>query len=255
MIRMFAFFMLLSGLVTGCSPSSGKATLIVSAPASMSDAVSEITRKFEASHPQVDVKVNFGASGSLKQQIEKGAPVDVYLSASKKEMDALTGKNLILKQTVHSFAGNSLVLIEPKTGSDHLQSLNDLTASRVKWVAIGEPKFVPAGRYADQALHSFHLWDDLKHKFVFGKDVRQVLTYVEQGQVNAGIVYKTDALTSKKVRIVQTLPENSHQPIQYFVGTVKQTKQAGIAAEYEKFLLSKQSIPILHKYGFVTKQQ
>lgn len=245
--------MLLISLVTGCSSASDKPTLIVSAPASMSDAVSEITRKFEASHPQVDVKVNFGASGSLEQQVEKGAPVDVYLSAGKKEMDTLTRKNLV--KTVHSFAGNSLVLIEPKDSADRIQSLKDLTNKNIKWLAIGEPGSVPAGRYAYQSLNSYHLWDNLKQKLVFGKDVRQVLTYVEKGNVNAGIVYKTDALTTKNIRIVQTLPENSHQPIQYFVGMVKQTQHANEAAEYENFLLSQESIRILHKYGFATKQQ
>jgi molybdate transport system substrate-binding protein len=247
-------FLILLG--TGCAAlaehSAEKTTIIVSAPASMSDAMTEIGRQYEKKHPQVKVQLNFGSSGALKRQIEKGAPVDVYISAGKKEVDDLVHSGRIDAGDVRCFAGNTLVLIQPAASSRPLHSLEDLKSPEVRWIAIGDPGTVPAGRYAAESLRHAQLWNTLKPKLVLSKDVRQVLTYVENRHVTAGIVYRTDALTTKKVRIVQTL--NNHQPILYCSGLVRHTGHPQTAKDFLSYLLSPSVATVLQKYGFSPKQ-
>jgi molybdate transport system substrate-binding protein len=241
---------------TGCTALSehptAKTTLIVSVPASMSDAMTEISRRYEKEHPQLEVQLNFGSSGSLKRQIEKGAPVDVYISAGKKEVDDLVHSGRIDAGDVRCFAENTLVLIQSSSSSHPLHSLADLKSPAIRWIAIGDPNTVPAGRYAAESLEHAQLWDSVKPKLVLAKDVRQVLTYVENRNVTAGIVYRTDALTTKKVRIVQTL--NNHQPILYCSGLVQHTRHPQTANDFQAYLLSPAAASILQKHGFSPKQ-
>ena len=225
--------------------------LTVSAAISLKNAFDEIGKAFEAEHKGAKVHFNYGASGDLKKQIEGGAPVDVYASASPKEMDELKKQDRILQDTVVNFAQNSIVLIQPADARAALPSFNDLKKEEVKRIAIGNPKTVPAGRYAQETLEYFKVFDALKNKFVLAENVRQALDYVARGEVDAGIVYLTDAkLMTNKVKIAVIAPETSHKPVIYPIAVVNGTKNEVLAKEFVKSITSEQTRRILEKYGF-----
>src|SRR5579883_2075733 len=163
--------------------------LIVSAAASMTDVLQEIAKHFEASHPGLNIKFNFASSGALQEQIEQGAPVDVFISAAKKQMDALQSKHLIDTTTRKNIISTDLVLITVN-GNAVVHSWQDLTSSAVHNIAISDPASVPSGEYTKETLTAMGLWETLYPKFVLGENVRQTLTYVESGNVEAGVVFK-----------------------------------------------------------------
>jgi molybdate transport system substrate-binding protein len=187
----------------------------------------------------------------LQKQIEQGAPADLFISAAPKQMDALDQKNLIQKPTRKNLLENQLVLIVPKKSSMDVTAYDDLTKDRVKKFSIGEPETVPAGQYAQQVLKKIDLWDKVKDKAVLAKDVRSVLTYVETGNVEAGIVYQTDAAVSDKVQIVSAAPAGSHQPIIFPIAVLTGAKQPKAAEEFLTYLCSAEAKIIFEKHGFV----
>src|SRR5215470_15965669 len=196
--------------LAGCTRSAPHTdTLTVSVAASLQNAMAELAPAFERSQPGVKLAFNFGASGTLEQQIERGAPADVFISAAPKPMNALATKGLILADTRRDLLRNRVVLIVPKD-SPGPTSFQELAGPKVRLIALGEPASVPAGDYGRQTLQSLNLWDAVQSKLVLGKDVRQVLTYIETGNADAGIVYATDARESDKVRVVETAPDGSH---------------------------------------------
>jgi molybdate transport system substrate-binding protein len=228
-----------------------KSEIIVSAAISLKDALDEVAHLYEASHPNVAVKTTYGASGTLQAQIEQGAPVDVFLSAAPKQMDALAAKGLLLEGTRKDLLRNEIVLIVPADSSLKITSFQDLTRADVKRVALGQPAAVPAGQYAKEVLTNFGIYDAVNSKAVLAKDVREVLTFVETGNVDAGIVYSTDALSSSKVRIVARAPENTHSPVIYPVAVIKDSKNPAIAREFTDFLSGPQARAVFRKYGFI----
>lgn len=230
-------------------PQARQEALTVSAAISLKDALNAISPLFAKSHPEVTIHYNLGASGTLQQQIQQGAPVDVYISASPDQMDALDKQGLLLSGTRRDLARNTVVLVVPANSSG-LSNFNDLRSGRVKVVAIGEPQTVPAGKYAQEVLTHLGLYDSLKAKFVFAKDVRQVLTYVASGDADAGIVYATDAKTTSKVRVVAMAPEDSHSPVVYPVAVLKDSKNASVAQAFVVFLHSSAAKSIFEKFGF-----
>lgn len=248
--RSLVLFILLGGLALGHPApvaSAAKPELTVSAAASFKDALEEI----DAGYPAATVHANYGASGSLQQQIVQGAPVDVFISAAKKNMDELEKASLIDPATRKDVAANRLVLVVPANAPKLVTSFHDLGKDSVRQVALGTPETVPAGKYAQQVLHNLYLADKVNAKAVLCKDVRGVLTQVELGNVDAGIVYRTDALISDKVRIVATSPENLHQPIRYPVAVVSASKNSAAAAAYTKYLNGPKAQAVLRKYGFL----
>ncbi|MGH2415552.1 MAG: molybdate ABC transporter substrate-binding protein, partial [Microcystaceae cyanobacterium] len=182
-------------LVVGFNPiiqnqaalSSPKTELTLSAAVSMSDALSSIKPLYVNANPNIEIIYNFGSSGSLQQQIENGAPVDIFISAATKQMDALQQKNLIINETRRNLLRNKIVLIVPRDNKT-ITSFRDLATNKAKTVALGEPASVPAGQYAQEVLTYLGILDRVKPKAVYGKDVRQVLNYVVTGNVDAGIV-------------------------------------------------------------------
>jgi molybdate transport system substrate-binding protein len=238
-------------LFDGALASSGSPTdITVSAAISLRDSLDEIVRLYRPEHPNVTVYLNLGASGTLQRQIEQGAPVDVFISASPSEMDSLQSKRLILSDTRSDLVKNSVVLIVPK-GASAPADFRDLTNTRIKVIAIGDPQSVPAGSYAKQVLTHFGLYEGLRPKFVFAKDVRQVLTYVETGNADAGIVYATDARTSTRVSIVATAPKDSHAPVIYPVAVLAGSRNVEAAKSFVAFLLSSKCAQVFDKHGFV----
>jgi molybdate transport system substrate-binding protein len=226
------------------------ADITISAAISMKDTLAEIVNAYHADHPEVKVRFNFGASGTLEQQIEQGAPVDIFISASPDQMNALESKGLILSGTRRDLVRNKLVLIVPK-GKSGVSSFEDLTRPYVRFIAVGEPQAVPAGKYAQEVLTHFGLYEQLKPKFVLAKDVREVLTYVATDNADAGIVYITDALTTKDVTIVATAPENSHSPVVYPMAMVKTSVDPGPVRALMEFILGSKARAVFEKYGFV----
>jgi|SRR5215469_3641015 len=223
--------------------------LTLSAAISMKDALDEITRLYHGENPGVLIHLNLGASGTLQRQIEQGAPVDVFISASPSQMDGLASQKLILADTRKDLVRNTVVLIVPKDRTA-VTSVQDLAQPCVKVIAIGEPQSVPAGKYAQEVLTHFGLLDTLKPKLVLAKDVRQVLTYVETGNADAGIVYATDARTSTRVSVVATAPEDSHGPVVYPVAVVAGSKNLGVAKNLVDFLLGPKCAQVFRKFGF-----
>ncbi|MFF2089606.1 molybdate ABC transporter substrate-binding protein [Paenibacillus sp. NPDC058174] len=235
-------------------PAAKTVELTISAAASLTDALNEIQGLYAKSNPAVKLNFNFGASGALQQQIEQGAPADLFLSAAPKNMKALVDKQLIDENKQINLLKNELVVVAPADSKTKLESVNDLTKAEVKTIAIGIPESVPAGNYAKEALTSAKLWDALQSKSVQGKDVRQVLQYVETGNADAGFVYKTDALTSQKAVIAFAVDPASYSPIQYPIGVVKATKHNKEAEDFYAYLQTKEALDVFVKYGFSTQQ-
>lgn len=251
---------LIFGSLAGCSSSGsgqgmqpGAATpaeLYVLAAASLADAMKELAPMYEASHPGQKLVTSFGSSGTLQQQIEQGAPADLFLSAAAKQMEALVEKGFIDEKNTVNLLQNQLVLVVPLDAGTPPKNFADLKNPAVNNVAIGNPQSVPAGAYAKETLTNLGIWDMLKSKFVFAKDVRQVLSYVETGNADAGIVYKTDAMSSGKVAIAATADEKSHSPIVYPLGIVKHSKHPEEAKTLYDWLQGPEATAVFDKYGF-----
>lgn len=220
----------------------------MSAAASLTDALGELKALYETAHPEVTLSFNFGASGALQQQIEQGAPADIFLSAATKNMQALVDRGLMQEQ--RDLLKNELVVVVPSDGAAPVAKLEDLSGEGIKRIAVGIPESVPAGGYAKDALTAAGLWDSLQAKLVQGKDVRQVLQYVETANADAGFVYKTDALSSDKVKVAFAVDPSQYKTIVYPVGVVKATKHADAAERFYEYLQTPESAAVFVKYGF-----
>jgi molybdate transport system substrate-binding protein len=253
MKRNFATFLVLCFLFLSFSHSADASPkeIIVSAAISLKDAFEEIGRSYEQKNKGPEVVFNFGASGDLARQIEGGAPADVFASASRKYMDGLYKKGLLLQGTRSVFATNSIVLIVPAGSKTVPTSFEGLEAREIREIAVGNPKTVPAGRYAEEVMTYYKLMPSVKDKLVLGENVRQVLDYVARGEVDAGIVYATDAsIRAKEVRVAASAPEKSHKPVVYPIAVVNGTKNEAAAKAFIAFVLSPAGQRILEKYGF-----
>ena len=255
--------LILSSLLIACSPT--KETLVsqanikpntkqttnltVSAAASLTDALPPIKKLYEQQNPGVSITYNFASSGSLQRQIEQGAPADVLISASINKMDILEKQGLLSQGRRKDLVQNKVVLIVPK-GNTTISDFKDLTSTQLQKISIGEPNSVPAGKYAKEVLTDAGIFQQIESKTVFAKNVRQVLTYVETGNVAAGIVYATDAKSSDKVKVAAIAPANSHSPVVYPVAVIKDSKNPTVAKEFVEFLSSKPASEIFAKYGF-----
>ena len=242
------------GVVVMCLAFSGigafaETEITVSAAASLRDVMNDIEKAFLAENPGVKLTFNYGSSGSLQKQIEQGAPVDVFVSASPKQMDELVAKKLIDTTSVRTIARNEIVLIVPSS-SALKGDFKILATDKVIKAAIGETKSVPVGQYTLEVFSYLGITNEVMPKGVFAKDVREVLTWVETGNVDAGIVYKTDALVSKdKVRVIATAPAGSHKPVTYPAGVVTASGKKAAAEKFVLFLAGKGQ-PLFVKYGF-----
>lgn len=223
----------------------------VSAAISLKDALEDIIKRYETD-TGAKVELNLGASGQLMSQIREGAPVDLFISAGQKQVDDLVHSGLADESTRTVIAKNSLVLIVPADQKDGVKSFTDLSRTSVKKISIGEPRTVPAGEYAMQVLKSLKIDDAVKDRLVFGANVRQVLDYVARGEVDAGIVYKTDAMQApKEVRVVAIAKEEDHKPIEYPAIVIKGATHADAAKKFLKYLAGKDAQKSLQDYGFI----
>jgi molybdate transport system substrate-binding protein len=227
------------------------AVITISAAISLKDALDELGHIYESGHPGSKLAFNYGGSGTLQRQIEQGAPVDLFFSAAEKPMDELAAKDLVDTKTRHDIVANTLVLIAP-AASSAMKDFHDLTRADVKIIALGEPNTVPAGMYGKQTLQHMNLFDAVEKKIVYAKDVRAVLTYVETGNADAGLVYLTDAKMSHTVRVVATAPADSHDPIVYPAAVLKNSQNAQAARNFLEFLEQSDAREVFQKYGFVS---
>ncbi|WP_019503783.1 molybdate ABC transporter substrate-binding protein [Pleurocapsa sp. PCC 7319] len=229
--------------------------LTVSAAASLKDVMEEIELLYQQKYPETEIIYNFASSGSLQRQIEQGAPVDIFISAANNKMNALEKQSLILTETRRDLLKNQMVLIAPTNNNKNnlkLDNFDDLTTKEINTIALGEPKSVPAGKYAQEVLTSLEIADQVNSKAIYGKDVRQVLNYVATGNVDAGIVYRTDAQVSDNVAIVATAPETSHYPVIYPVAVIKDSDRPELATKLIEFLTTPEAQTVFKEHGFVS---
>jgi molybdate transport system substrate-binding protein len=230
-----------SGCLSGESKDNKPVEITVSAASSLTDAFKYIGTEFQKNHPDVKINFNFGASGVLQKQIEQGAPVDIFAGASQLEMDSLDGKGLIIKDTRTNFTRNKLVIIAPSNLTiEELKGLNK--------IAIGDPKTVPAGRYAQAFLENAGIYEMIKTKLIFAENVRQALDYVERGEVDAGLVYFSDSLKSNMS--VSPINESLYPPIVYPIAVINDSQQPAISRQFIEYIQSNEGQIILRKYGF-----
>lgn len=223
--------------------------LNISAAASLKDALMEIQTEYEKTN-DVKLIINFAASGTLQKQIEEGAPSDIFISAAQKQMDALEDKGLIVKESRKDLLGNSLVLIAAEEAKDKIKEINDIKNAVIVRISIGVPESVPAGSYAKESLENLKMWEEIEPKLVLAKDVRQVLTYVETGEVDAGIVYSSDAALLKRGAVAGTFPAHSHKPVVYPAALINESKNKEAAQKFLDFLSADKAAGTFGKYGF-----
>ncbi|WGT67786.1 molybdate ABC transporter substrate-binding protein [cyanobacterium endosymbiont of Epithemia clementina EcSB] len=237
-------------MTTACTnKKQHKIDLTISAASSVQDAMKDIRVLYRKETPNVNINYNFGSSGSLQQQIEQGAPTDVFLSAAPKQMNALQRKKLLLTETRQDLLKNRIVLITLKETVNNV-TFNNLNKAEFKKVALGDPASVPAGQYGKEVLSSLELYKKIDSKLVFGKNTRQILFYVETGNVDAGLVYETDVRVSDKVKIVDIAPESYHSPIIYPISVIRQSKHPEEAKKFTEFLFSEKVKNVFKNYGF-----
>lgn len=230
--------------------SADNVNLTISAAASLKNAMEELTPMYEQANKGQTLTFNYGGSGDLQKQIENGAPTDVFISAAQKQMDALEQEGFLAEGTREDLLKNNLVLIVPR-GKTEIATIEDLGTDKAAQVALGEPSTVPAGQYAEEALTNLNLLDTVKEKAVYGKDVTQVLTYVENGEVDAGLVYETDAKSvPDKVTIVSKVPESSYKTVIYPMAVLKDSTLQDAVKNFESFINSDEAKAVFEKYGF-----
>jgi molybdate transport system substrate-binding protein len=228
------------------------AELTLSAAISLKEVIEDLGRRFVQSHPGTTLRYNFGASGELAKQIEAGAPIDLFVSAAERQMDDLAAKGLIVPETRRVFARNVLTVIAPAGSGRRLSQPRDLLERSVTRIAIGNPKTVPVGQYAEESLRALGLWDALGPKLVFAENARQVLEYVVRGEVEAGVVYVTDvAVRATRVQEAFRPPESSYRPVVYPAAVVRDARARDLARAFVEHLTTPDAQTVLARHGFL----
>jgi molybdate transport system substrate-binding protein len=232
------------------NPVMRAAEVNVFAAASLTDALKEIGTNYEKQSGDQAV-FNFGASSLLERQIEEGAPADIFFSADEAKMDRLAAKDLIVKETRKSLLSNTLAIVTSRESNLKIASPVDLTGSGVRRIALADPQVVPAGVYAKAFLEKEKLWPQIEPKVVPVDNVRAALAAVESGNIEVGMVFKTDATISKKAKIAFEVPANAGPRISYSVAVTKSAKQVEAAKQFVGYLGSDDAAKVFTKYGFI----
>lgn len=254
MKRVF-FGLVLASLVLGTMAGRlGAAELNVAAAASLTEALEEIKVAYEAADEKSGgdtIVLNLGASSTLARQIEEGAPVDLFLSADEAHMDVLEKRGRVLAGTRRSVLSNTLVVVVPQDSTLRIASPADLASPKIRRLALAEPQSVPAGIYAKEYLRRLRLWDKVIDRVVPTENVRGALAAVETGNADAGIVYKTDAGISKKVRVAYEVPRAEGPRISYPFAVIAGSKRQEAARRFLAYLESPAGLAVFAKYGFL----
>lgn len=261
------------GMFAGCGEAveenaAPTVELTILAAASLTDVCGEIETKYEEENPGVDLIFSFGGSGALQAQIEEGAPADVFISASNKQMNALNEQGLMDSESIVQLLENKVVLVVPvKDGTTEtaeengmmastealahaVTSFEDVATDKVTMVGLGEPGSVPVGQYAEEIFTTLGMLEAVKEKANYGSDVRTVLSWVETGAVDCGVVYATDAYTTDMVKIVCEAPEGSCKQVIYPAGVVKASENASAAEAFIAYLQTDEIMDLFESYGF-----
>lgn len=224
--------------------------LLVSAAASLTDVLEDIKTAYKENSPEITLTYTLSGSGALQAQIEEGAPVDVFISAAQKQMDALEEGDYLLNDTRETLLLNKVVLISSKDSELDIKAFEDMTKDEVKKIGVGDPASVPVGQYNEEIFNNLEIKDQVNDKLVLAPDVRTVLNWVEIDEVDLGLVYMTDAMTSDKVNIIAEAPEESHQDVSYPAAVIKDSEHPEEAQAFLDFLSTDEVKKIFEEYGF-----
>ena len=227
--------------------------LLISAAASMTDVLTEMAELYKEVAPNVTLTYTFGSSGALQAQIEEGAPSDIFMSAAQKQMDTLEEGGYIIKDTRKTLLVNKVVLISPLDSESSVTSFEELVNPEVENIGIGDPTSVPVGQYSEEIFTNLDIWDEINAKAVYGSDVRTVLTWVEAGEVDFGLVYATDAASTDKIKVLTEAPEGSHKEVSYPVAVIKSSNNVDAAQAFLDYLSSEEAAEVFVKYGVAMK--
>ncbi|HEY3855920.1 MAG TPA: molybdate ABC transporter substrate-binding protein [Verrucomicrobiae bacterium] len=226
-------------------------TVLVFAAASLTDSLKVAAKQYEEKSGD-KIEFNFAASSLLARQIEEGAPADIFFSADSQWMDELEKRGLIIPRTRMNRLSNTLVIVVPKDGAAWIKSPSDLSGAQLRRLALADPKLVPAGIYAREYLEKEKLWTALEPKVIPTANVRAALAAVASGNVDAGIVYKTDAAISKQVTVAYEIPSSEGPEIVYPVAEVKGNGKPSAKA-FLDYLKSLAASAVFAKFGFIVK--
>lgn len=232
---------------------SEKTDLTIAAAASLTDVMEDIKVLYEKDNTDTNLLFTFNGSGALQAQIEEGAPIDVFISAAEKQMNALEESENIMVDTRKTLLENKVVLIKPVDSDLGITTFEELNLDEVSKLAIGDPASVPVGQYSEEIFENLGLTESIQDKLVLASDVRTVLTWVENKETDLGIVYATDAFTTDQVEIITEAPEGSHKPVTYPVAVVTDTANEEMAKNFVDFLSTDEVKEIFESYGFVMK--
>lgn len=251
MIVLLTIPLALAGCKVANTGDKNEKYITISAAASLKEPLVEMVPGFEEKN-KVKVDFNFGGSGTLQKQIEEGAPVDIFISAGKSQMDALEKNKFIESSTRRDILENDLVLVYSNS-IGKINSIEELISRKVT-LAIGEVKTVPAGQYAKQSLEAMGFWDKVSGTFIYAKDVKEVLRYVEKGEVQAGFVYNSDTASLSKDYSILKIPDNTHEPIVYSAAVISSSKEKELSKAFIDFIQSSKNKEIFNKYKFKVKE-
>ncbi len=241
----------LIALLAALLPAAARAVEVqVFAAASLTDALREIAATYERSEGD-RIVLNLGASSALARQIQEGAPADLFLSADEEKMNSLEKKKLLLPGTRRSVLSNTLVIVVPDDSSLKISDAKDLAAPGIRAIALAEPQSVPAGIYAKEYLRKLGIWSRVIDRVVPTENVRAALAAVESGNVDVGIVYKTDAAIAKKIRIAHEVPRAEGPAISYPFAVLAEAEQPAAARKFLAYLESSAALAVFRKYGFL----
>ncbi|WP_288222261.1 molybdate ABC transporter substrate-binding protein [uncultured Clostridium sp.] len=224
-------------------------TITLAAAASLKNCMDDkLIPMFNEKYPNIKVQATYDSSGKLQSQIEEGADIDVFMSAAKKQMNALNEKGLIEEDSINELLENKVVLIVPKNSDKEIKTFEDIVKSDK--IAIGDPASVPAGQYAKELFENLKIWDEVSLKASLGTNVTEVLNWVAEASADAGVVYSTDASSNDKVKVVLEAPEGSVSKVIYPVGIIRNSKNKESAKSFVDFLKSDEAIKVFEYYGF-----
>ncbi len=222
---------------------SAKISLTIGAASSLSNVMKELKMEFEKQNPKIKLKMTFAATGTIRMQISNGAPIDIFASANSNFGGNGNYAKILDEKSIKLICMNALVFVAGK----------NISLLKVKRLGIGNPAYVPAGKYAKKLLKSEKLWNKIKDRIIQGNNVRQVLSWLEQGAVDGGFVYATDAAMSSKLKIIKKYTVISGKKLIYPVAMTKACSDKVAAAKFISFLNSDKAKKIFNKYGFITK--
>ena len=235
---------------TGAAKKEETTTITLAAAASLEKCYTEkLIPMFEKENKGIKVEGSYDSSGKLQSQIENGMAADVFMSAATEQMNSLVKEKYISKRDVVELLENKVVLIAPKKGDEKVSSFKDIT--KADTIALGDPKSVPAGQYAQEIFTNLKNWNDVKKKASFGTNVTEVLNWVAKGSASCGVVYATDAASNKDVKVLAEAPADALKtPVIYPVAALKKSKNKDATDKFVKFLQSEKALKVFRSYGF-----